>query len=952
MTWGPRNSTECSSPRQTDLGPAKVTTDVERTGARQWREPCPVSTLLTDITTREINPDTDIHPAQHHRLIALQPSVGDSDRVVRCYAPQGRLLGTIAETRVRHLWRRWCWVRNKRNQGHSVHDFAADVAALLRRYDKDLTNHWATPGALMQAMKNALNITMERFASPLNVSETTTHYYSYYKEDEVFGAAHDAYSAPFLVPSEINPEYTPEQLHKALKWAVQSTYMEGHPQVHVLVYPVWRGEPYKKWLAHPRVHRLCRIPQGKFDFIPPDNFTGVTVDRRRQCTKWEVDLLLVANPAGLRQRFSHATVQSYIGGAAAWLAGQPVRTDPPPREMWEEEQARPKGMPRSTRVFDAGQLGDMAPPPDPPLGLPDDYAEPALTLPQLARDDLRYDKNAYVYTDGSLIKAVLPDGSSCQKIGAAVHDAVETATTLVDPMTRGGVNHTIMRAELAALHAALTLYDDREDLKILTDSQSSIHAILNELHRPMRTANHLHRETLEAIAGLLVGRDRRGLHTTILKVRSHIGVRGNEVADAAAKLQALGGDLAALTADEWHVLNWSSRITNADRPHEVHVGRHPPRRGPLRLVVPGADTRDEQTDGTREDYTADDPGLHEHVARMCRNYGSNQRADHYVMLQRMNDPSLRRHKVISSRYMTTSKFTHSDRRLIKQLLYGTFQTQKRDHFMRPETYPSPNCVLCAGIHKDGPQPDGCGHAMGGCQHPQLHARYIKRHNDAVALIARAITEGEYGRWLVVADLNVDERDSLSERVRGLVQARLPDWMLPHMSTEDRNKMRPDLMFVIGAEEGAPEPPTRATGSHRPVGRDVKQPAPDPARQRVVIIEVGYARYSDMADELEEKMKQHQALADALQHPTDPSQRAWETEIVPVVLGHCGSVLQSSMDAMRALGVSKDATDRLFKDLHDNAITHTASAAWSHRALRLAANLEAGRRWRNKRKRSG
>ena len=54
----------------------------------------------------------------------------------------------------------------------------------------------------------------------------------------MFGAVHDAYSAAFLTPSQINPEYTSEQLAKALKHAVMSTYLEA-PQLHILVYPVW-----------------------------------------------------------------------------------------------------------------------------------------------------------------------------------------------------------------------------------------------------------------------------------------------------------------------------------------------------------------------------------------------------------------------------------------------------------------------------------------------------------------------------------------------------------------------------------------------------------------------------------------------------------------------------------------------------------------------------------------
>jgi hypothetical protein len=322
------------------------------------------------------------------------------------------------------------------------------------------------------------------------------------------------------------------------------------------------------------------------------------------------------------------------------------------------------------------------------------------------------------------------------------------------------------------------------------------------------------------------------------------------------------------------------------------------------------------------------------------------------MMTKMNAPELGRHKAISDRYMSASKFDHKYRRTMKQLLYGTFQTQKRDHFMRPAAFASATCVLCAGIHKEGPQMDGCGHVMGGCQHPQLHARYITRHNEAVALIAQAITEGEYGRWLVVADLKEGERDSLSERVRGRVQNRLPEWMLPHMAAEERNKMRPDLMFVIGAEENRPEPDAvQNTGRRQRAGGGPQQTVPDPARRRVVILEVGYARDSNMAEKLDEKMKQHQALAEALRHPAGPGQSAWETEIVPIVLGHCGSVLKSSMDAMRKLGVSKEATTTAYSRTYTTMRSPTQPRQPGPTG-RTAVNLEAGRRWLRKRKKSG
>ena len=205
-----------------------------------------------------------------------------------------------------------------------------DVAHLLARYSKDLTNHWAVRPALFEAFDRGLGVRSERFASPLNVCETTAVYHSFYEEDEAFGAIHDAYSSPFLTSSEVNPEYTLEQLAKAMRTAVESTYNEEFPQTHLLVYPVWQGEPYIKWLRHPRVHRLCRIPQRTFDFTPPTAYTGIKQTRSRKSTKWDIDILLVANPLGLAQRYGHDLVSAHFAEKLRELTGRDIEILPPP----------------------------------------------------------------------------------------------------------------------------------------------------------------------------------------------------------------------------------------------------------------------------------------------------------------------------------------------------------------------------------------------------------------------------------------------------------------------------------------------------------------------------------------------------------------------------------------------------------------------------------------------
>ena len=54
------------------------------------------------------------------------------------------------------------------------------------------------------------------------------------------------------------------------------------------------------------------------------------------------------------------------------------------------------------------------------------------------------------------------------------------------------------------------------------------------LRAPAQTVDDCHRSTLEAIATLIVQRARSGQVTKLMKVKSHIGIPGNEMADKLA----------------------------------------------------------------------------------------------------------------------------------------------------------------------------------------------------------------------------------------------------------------------------------------------------------------------------------------------------------------------------------------------------------------------------------
>jgi hypothetical protein len=116
---------------------------------------------------------------------------------------------------------------------------------------------------------------------------------------------------------------------------------------------------------------------------------------------------------------------------------------------------------------------------------------------------------------------------------------VPTCTTIY--IDAGGSNETrtIMLAERVAIHTDLNTFDAHEWIVIFTDSLSSLHAIRHTYTNPISGCpRHYHQNSLllGGITDILEDRRRKGLITTLRKIRAHKIIRGNDLADAAAKL--------------------------------------------------------------------------------------------------------------------------------------------------------------------------------------------------------------------------------------------------------------------------------------------------------------------------------------------------------------------------------------------------------------------------------
>ncbi len=96
-----------------------------------------------------------------------------------------------------------------------------------------------------------------------------------------------------------------------------------------------------------------------------------------------------------------------------------------------------------------------------------------------------------------------------------------------------------MRTEPNAIYTVLTTCVTHDWIGIFTDSLSSIQAIRHHHTNPGTTCAkhyHHHRLMLGSIIDLLETRRLAGLSIALHKIRAYTNIRGNDLADAAAKL--------------------------------------------------------------------------------------------------------------------------------------------------------------------------------------------------------------------------------------------------------------------------------------------------------------------------------------------------------------------------------------------------------------------------------
>ena len=147
----------------------------------------------------------------------------------------------------------------------------------------------------------------------------------------------------------------------------------------------------------------------------------------------------------------------------------------------------------------------------------------------------------------------------------------------------------------------------------------------------------------------------------------------------------------------------------------------------------------------------------------------------------------------------------------------------------------------------------------------------------------------------------------TETPPGVNATRVPGWMLPEVHPETLKKMRPDIMIVQGMRPGQQGPGTDLKNFKW----NIKN------KYRIHIVEVGYCSDTWHAERQAEKHQQHQRLIKTLR---DAGWNVPEANVHTLMLGTCGTILQSTLEHLEKLQVSRGAAKTLALRLHRHAVT--------------------------------
>ena len=244
-----------------------------------------------------------------------------------------------------------------------------------------------------------------------------------------------------------------------------------------------------------------------------------------------------------------------------------------------------------------------------------------------------------------------------------------------------------------------------------------------------------------------------------------------------------------------------------------------------------------------------------------------------------------------------------------KLRHGTFWNAKlARRFQKPYLGKTSDgkCPLCKN-------PDSGTHVLGGCTHRLVKGLYIERHNEAVAVVGKAIMEGAKGGCLAILMADAGWHG----KVTGLcAETRIPRQVLPGVPEDMLRRMRPDLLLL-----------ERSSNDSLPLTLGDLQYPQHRRRCRAHVIEVGYCTELAYAQKFKEKQEQHSILLEHLRNLGYA-----DVQLHLLIFGNTGGMFQLTALHLKQLGISHSKADDLLQDMHWKALKRLEQIVGTRRRL--------------------